>query len=129
MNSRSKEIIEEAISQGKWTWLEIDSNSNSLYLEFENLKLSSQTIFDNSYRGELAIRFGQNIYLSLFYNEKKDLSFLHFKEDYLNHIIDSKEFINPCFFHFSNHFFCFCSISYYDFSNRFWMSPNPKSQS
>ena len=62
MNSRSKEIIEEAISQGKWVWLEIDDNSNSLYLEFENLKLSSRLILDNSYRGELAIRFGQNIF-------------------------------------------------------------------
>ena len=43
MNSRSKEIIEEAISQGKWTWLEIDNNSNSLYLEFENLKIEETT--------------------------------------------------------------------------------------
>ena len=56
MNNRSKEIIEDAISQGKWVWLEIDDNSNSLYLEFENLKLSSRPILDNSYRGELAIR-------------------------------------------------------------------------
>ena len=70
MNNRSKEIIEEAISQGKWVWLEIDDNSNSLYLEFENLKLSSRPILDNSYRGELAIRFGQNIYLALFFNKK-----------------------------------------------------------
>ena len=61
MNNRSKEIIEDAISQGKWTWLEIDVNSNSLYLEFENLKLSSRPILDNSYRGELAIRFGISI--------------------------------------------------------------------
>ena len=72
MNNRSKEIIEEAISQGKWVWLEIDDNSNSLYLEFENLKLSSRPILDNSYRGELAIRFGQNIYLALFFNKKED---------------------------------------------------------
>ena len=87
MNSRSKEIIEEAISQGKWTWLEIDNNSNSLYLEFENLKLSSRPIFDNSYRGELAIRFGQNIYLALFFNKKEDLSFLRFNDDYFNQLI------------------------------------------
>ena len=89
MNNRSKEIIEEAISQGKWTWLEIDNNSNSLYLEFENLKISSQAIFDNSYRGELAIRFGQNIYLSLFFNDKEDLEFLRFNKDYFNELIDS----------------------------------------
>ncbi|MBP5699909.1 MAG: hypothetical protein J6W71_03565 [Methanobrevibacter sp.] len=48
MNNRSKEIIEDAISQGKWTWLEIDDNSDSLYLEFENLKLSSRPIIYNS---------------------------------------------------------------------------------
>lgn len=89
MNNRSKEIIEEAISQGKWTWLEIDSNSNSLYLEFENLKISSRPILDNSYRGELAIRFGQNIFLAVFFNEKDDLSFLRFDEDYFNQLISS----------------------------------------
>lgn len=90
MNNRSKEIIEEAISQGKWTWLEIDNNSNSLYLEFENLKMSSQTIFDNSYRGELAIRFGQNIYLALYFNDKEDLGFLRFNEDFINQLIDGE---------------------------------------
>lgn len=90
MNNRSKEIIEEAISQGKWTWLEIDNNSNSLYLEFENLKMSSQTIFDNSYRGELAIRFGQNIYLALYFNDREDLGFLRFNEDFLNQLIDGE---------------------------------------
>ena len=88
MNTRSKEIIEEAISQGLWTWLEIDNNSNSLYLEFENLKLSSRPIFDNSYRGELAIRFGQNIYLALFFNKKEDLGFLRFNEDFINQLIN-----------------------------------------
>ena len=89
MDNRSKEIIEEAISQGKWTWLEIDNNSNSMYLEFENLKFSSQPIYDNSYRGELAIRFGQNIFLALFFNKKEDLSFLRFNEDYFNQLISS----------------------------------------
>ena len=104
MNNRSKEIIEEAISQGKWTWLEIDSNSNSLYLEFENLKLSSQTIFDNSYRGELAIRFGQNICLSLFYNKKEDLSFLRLNKDYFNELINSNQYITEKFPYFYQEF-------------------------
>ncbi|MBE6513248.1 MAG: hypothetical protein E7Z75_08945 [Methanobrevibacter olleyae] len=94
MNNKSKEIIEDAISQGKWTWLEIDDNSNSLYLEFENLKLSSRPIIDNSYRGELAIRFGQNIYLALFFNENKNLDFLRFDEDYLNHLLNSYEYLS-----------------------------------
>ena len=97
MNNRSKDIIEDAISQGKWVWLEIDDNSNSLYLEFENLKLSSQSIFDNSYRGELAIRFGQNICLSLFYNKKEDLSFLRLNKDYFNELINSNQYITEKF--------------------------------
>ena len=104
MNNRSKEIIEEAISQGKWTWLEVDNNSNSLYLEFENLKMSSQLIYDNSYRGELAIRFGQNIYLSLFYNKKEDLIFLRFNEDYLNDLINSNSYITEKFPYFYQEF-------------------------
>ena len=104
MNNRSKEIIEEAISQGKWTWLEVDNNSNSLYLEFENLKMASQPIFDNSYRGELAIRFGQNIYLSLFFNKKEDLSFLKFNEEYLNQFLDSNQFITERFPYFYQEF-------------------------
>ena len=100
MNNRSKEIIEDAISQGKWTWIEIDDNSNSLYLEFENLKLSSRPILDNSYRGELAIRFGQNIYLSIFYNKKEDLGFFKFDNDYLSHLLDSNEFLTEKFPYF-----------------------------
>ena len=104
MNNRSKEIIEEAISQGKWVWLEIDDNSNSLYLEFENLKLSSRPILDNSYRGELAIRFGQNIYLALFFNEKEDLDFLRFGRDYLNQLLDSNEYLSERYPYFYQEF-------------------------
>ena len=105
MNNRSKEIIEEAISQGKWVWLEIDDNSNSLYLEFENLKLSSQPILDNSYRGELAIRFGQNIFLALFFNKKEDLGFLNFNEEYFNQIISSDIKLRDKFPYFYQEFY------------------------
>ena len=104
MNNRSKEIIEEVISQGKWTWLEIDDNSDSLYLEFENLKLSSRPIIDNSYRGELAIRFGQNIYLVLFFNEKKDLDFLRFDEDYLIQLLNTDEYLSLRYTYFYQEF-------------------------
>ena len=104
MNNRSKEIIEEAISQGKWIWLEIDSNSNSLYLEFENLKLASQPIFDNSYRGELAIRFGQNIYLAIFFNKKEDLGFLRFNNDYLDVLLNNDTHITDKFPYFYQEF-------------------------
>lgn len=104
MNNRSKEIIEEAISQGKWVWLEIDDNSNSLYLEFENLKLSSRPILDNSYRGELAIRFGQNIFLALFFNKTEDLNFLRLGKDYLNQLLDSNECLSERYPYFYQEF-------------------------
>ena len=104
MNNRSKEIIEDAVSQGKWVWLEIDDNSNSLYLEFENLKLSSRPILDNSYRGELAIRFGQNIYFAVFFNEKKNLDFLRFDEDYLNQLLNSNEYLSLRYHYFYQEF-------------------------
>ena len=99
MNSRSFEIIEEAISYGKWTWLEIDKNSNSLYLEFENLQLLSKAIVNkykpigestyNDYRGELAIRFGENIYLAILYDDECSFDFLELDEEFLASILDS----------------------------------------
>lgn len=99
MNSRSFEIIEEAISFGKWTWLEIDRNSNSLYLEFENLQLLSKAIVNkykpvqestyNDYRGELAIRFGENIYLAILYDDESSFDFLDLDKDFLDSILDS----------------------------------------
>lgn len=102
MNKRSKEIIEDAFSQGKWTWLEIDGNSDSLYLEFEKLRFISRLVinqlydlsntnYEQDYRGELAIRFGQNLYFSLFYNETEDLEFLDLDNDYLERLLSGDE--------------------------------------
>lgn len=102
MNKRSKEIIEDAFSQGKWTWLEIDGNSDSLYLEFEKLRFISRLVinqlydlsntnYEQDYRGELAIRFGQNLYFSLFYNETDDLDFLDLDNDYLERLLSGDE--------------------------------------
>ncbi len=99
MNSRSFEIIEEAIAHGKWIWLEIDRNSNSLYLEFENLQLLSKAIVNkykpvqesvyNDYRGELAIRFGENIYLSILYTDESSFDFLGLENEVLDSILNS----------------------------------------
>lgn len=99
MNARSFEIIEEAISNGVWTWLELDCYSNSLYLEFERLQLLSKSIVNpfkpvqestyNDYRGELAIRFGTNIYLAILYDDEDSFDFLDLEEDILNSILNS----------------------------------------
>ncbi|MBR5503095.1 MAG: hypothetical protein IKV87_01415 [Methanobrevibacter sp.] len=99
MNNRSFEIIEEAISNGLWTWLELDTYSNSLYLEFENLQLLSKAIVNkfkpvqesvyNDYRGELAIRFGTNIYLAILYDDEASFDFLDLESDFLDSLLSS----------------------------------------
>lgn len=61
------ELIEEVSSQGIWTWLEFDNNSNSLYTEFKNLKLADVAISNPfEYKDDLVIRFGNNLFLALF---------------------------------------------------------------
>ena len=68
------ELIEEVSSQGIWTWLEFDNNSNSLYVEFKNLKLADVAISNPfEYKDDLVIRFGNNLFLSLFYNNVENL--------------------------------------------------------
>lgn len=107
MNKRTIEIIEEVSSQGVWTWLELDNNSNSLYLEFKNFKLldnndfniNSYGLFEDNkfncsnksnkfidYNGDLVIRFGNNLFFSIFYNNLEDLNFLNIKESIFNEL-------------------------------------------
>lgn len=131
MNQRSMNIIEEAASQGIWTWLEIANDANSIYLEFKNLKLSDGQIKkesnfkemqteknDNKYDsinnigekikkpdyGDLAIRFGDNTFLSLFYNDVADLDFLNLNQDILNELIYSNKKLNDHFQSFYREF-------------------------
>ena len=81
MNHETMDIIEDAISQGIWDWLEFNSASDSLYFEFFNLKLSSNLILEpSSYDGEFTIRFGEGAYLAVYYNDKDDLKFLNLDE-------------------------------------------------
>lgn len=127
MNNRSFEIIEEAISYGRWTWLEIDGNSNSLYLEFENLQLLSKAIVNdfkpvqestyNDYRGELALRFGENIYLALFYNDKASFDFLDIKKDISDSFSDKEKNPLDYFIESENKLTDLDSYFYREFSN------------
>ena len=90
MNPRTFKIIEEVSSQGIWSWLEIDNLSNSLYLEFQNLKLlEDMVIWGDDYNGNLAIRFGDNLSLTIFYNNVSDCKFLKFKEEELEDLFSS----------------------------------------
>ena len=78
MKKRTMELIEEVSSQGIWTWLEFDNNSNSLYTEFKNLKLADVAISNPfEYKDDLVIRFGNNLFLALFYNDIEDVDFLN----------------------------------------------------
>lgn len=83
------DIIEDAISQGIWDWLEFNAASDSLYFEFFNLKLSSNLILDpSSYDGEFTIRFGEDAYLAVYYNSLDDFEFLNLDEDARKKVFD-----------------------------------------
>lgn len=89
MNRETMDIIEDAISEGIWDWLEFNTSSDSLYLEFFNLKLSSNHILDpSSYDGELTIRFGDDAYLAVYYNDRNDFGFLNLDELAVKKIFD-----------------------------------------
>lgn len=123
MNKRTIEIIEEVSSQGVWTWLELDNNSNSLYLEFKNFKLlddynfnlNQPNLLDNNlnnvedsitnsinYNGDLVIRFGNNLFFEVFYNNFDDLSFLNMDKPIFNELFYSNKMFsdlnNPYFY-------------------------------
>ncbi len=89
MNQKTISILEDVISQGVWDWLEFDTSSDSLYLEFFNLKLSSNPIYGpSSYNGELAIRFANNMKLEIFYDELDDLKFLNLDSFHIGKIFN-----------------------------------------
>ena len=104
MNHETMDIIEDAISQGIWDWLEFNSASDSLYFEFFNLKLSSNLILEpSSYDGELTIRFGEGAYLAVYYNSLDDLKFLNLDENAVEKVFDENiqlSEIYPYFFTF-----------------------------
>ena len=97
------ELIEEVSSQGIWTWLEFDNNSDSLYLEFKNFKFADVSISSPfEYKDDLVIRFGNNLFLSLFYDNVEDLSFLNLGkynfDDIFYHNKKLSELDSPYFF-------------------------------
>lgn len=98
------ELIEEVSSQGIWTWLEFDNNSNSLYTEFKNLKLADVAISNPfEYKDDLVIRFGNNLFLALFYNDIEDVDFLNLGrynfEDIFYHNKKLSDLESPYFFY------------------------------
>ena len=89
MNQETMDIIEDAISQGIWDWLEFNAASDSLYFEFFNLKLSSNLILGpDSYNGEFTIRFGEDAYLAVYYNGLDDFKFLNLDEGAMEKVFD-----------------------------------------
>ena len=117
MNRNSLNIIEDCISTcGKWVNIEVVSDS--IYVEFKQVQLfnNNPNLKENyTYDSNLAIRFAENSFFSILYNNEEDISFLdeiktydssfsisfekNIKEDnfkfqnidYLNSIIDDYE--------------------------------------
>ena len=78
MDLKSLNLIEDIIStSGRWTWLEI--SPEALYLEFKDVQLfnpKNETIKFEDLSSEIAIRFGENIFMAIFFNEIEDVKFL-----------------------------------------------------
>lgn len=88
--------MEEAISSaGKWSWLEIANDT--IYLDFENVQLYNPTLTkEESHSSEITIRFNDNVFFTVFSNDKKNKDFngifLNSKEDLSYKITDRFKF-------------------------------------
>lgn len=78
MNRNSLNIIEECISTcGKWINMEVVNDS--IYVEFKHVQLFNNNTNlkeDYTYDSNLAIRFSDNSFFTILYNNKEDISFL-----------------------------------------------------
>ncbi len=74
--------MEEAISTaGKWTWIEIANDS--IQLEFDDVQLYNPKLNKfESHSSQIAIRFAQNIFFTIYYNRIDDV-FNSFTNDLL----------------------------------------------
>ncbi|MDD3408942.1 MAG: hypothetical protein PHX85_04845, partial [Methanobacteriaceae archaeon] len=86
MEKKSLNLIEDIISTaGRWTWLEI--SNDALYFEFKDVQIFNPKNDTNKFEdfsSEIAIRFGENIFLAIFYNDIKDVEFLGLSNDLQN---------------------------------------------
>ena len=89
MKARSLKLIEEAVvNSGKFSSLEI--SQDSIYMEFTNVELGTPKGDDDL---SLTIRFAEDSFISVFYNNIWDIDFLSsydFKNQLLSTIIDFK---------------------------------------
>ena len=85
MNTRSLKLIRDVmINSGKWTSIEV--SQDSIYLGFKNVELGNPKSGDMS----LTVRFAEDSFLSVFYNNIWDVDFLS-RYDFKNHLL-SEEF-------------------------------------
>ena len=85
MNTRSLKLIRDVmINSGKWTSIEV--SQDSIYLGFKNVELGNPKSGDMS----LTVRFAEDSFLSVFYNNIWDIDFLS-RYDFKNHLL-SEEF-------------------------------------
>ena len=89
MKARSLKLIEEAVvNSGKFSSLEI--SQDSIYMEFTNVELGTPKGDEDL---SLTIRFAEDSFISVFYNNIWDIDFLSsydFKNQLLSTIIDFK---------------------------------------
>lgn len=84
MNTRSLKLIRDVmINSGKWTSIEI--SQDSIYLGFKNVELGDPKSGDMS----LTVRFAEDSFLSVFYNNIWDVDFLS-RYDYKNQLLSEE---------------------------------------
>ncbi len=89
MNIRSLKLIREVIiNSGKWTSIEIAQDS--IYIEFKDVELGKPKHDEEM---ALAVRFAQDSFFTVFYNNIWDVDFLS-KYDYNNHLLSEEVLFN-----------------------------------
>jgi len=82
MKQKTLRLMEEAISSaGRWTWLELATDS--IQLEFEDVQLYKPSLEKyDKHSSEIAIRLADNVFFTLFYNNDNDINFLESLDDF-----------------------------------------------
>lgn len=110
MNTRSLKLIRDVIiNSGKWTSIEM--SQDSIYIEFRDVELGSSKSKDEM---SLTVRFAENSFLTVFYNNIWDIDFLsrfNYKNQFLSEeiLFDVKdikfidfEYLNTFFYNFKS---------------------------
>ncbi|WP_296872884.1 hypothetical protein [uncultured Methanobrevibacter sp.] len=136
MNTRSLKLIRDVIiNSGKWTSIEI--SQDSIYVGFKDIELGNPKSNEDM---SLTVRFAEDSFLSVFYNNIWDVDFLS-KYDYKNQLLSEDvsfdvkevkfidfEYLNTFFYNFKSEksISCVEDFSIHNIRNDFFMMVETK---